>query len=74
MKNVMQFKNQKILVLGLAKSGYAAANLLHSLGADVTVNDFSPEEGNVEAKALMTKGFELFVEDIQLIYWMKDLN
>ena len=55
----MQFKNQKILVLGLAKSGYAAANLLHSLGADVTVNDFSPEEGNVEAKALIDKGLRV---------------
>lgn len=56
MKNVQQFKNQKILVLGLAKSGYAAAKLLHSLGADVTVNDYSPEEGNAEAKALLSKG------------------
>lgn len=46
----------KILVLGLAKSGYAAANLLHSLGADVTANDASPEEGNKEASALRTEG------------------
>lgn len=52
MKNTEQFKGKKILVLGLAKSGYAAAKLLHSLGADVTVNDASPEEGNEEAASL----------------------
>lgn len=52
----MQFKNKKILILGLAKSGYAAAKLLHSFGAIVTVNDASPEEGNAEAKALIAEG------------------
>lgn len=56
MKNTEQFKGEKILVLGLAKSGYAAAKLLHSLGADVTVNDASPEEGNEEAAALRSEG------------------
>lgn len=59
MKNVTQFKNKKILVLGLAKSGYAAAKLLYSLGAEVTVNDFSPEEGNAEAKALIDEGLRV---------------
>lgn len=52
MKNTEQFMGKKVLVLGLAKSGYAAAKLLHSLGADVTVNDSSPEEGNEEAASL----------------------
>lgn len=56
MKNTMQFKGKKILILGLAKSGYAAAKLLHSLGADVVVNDASPEEGNAEAKSLIEEG------------------
>lgn len=56
MKNTSQFKNKKILVLGLAKSGYAAAKLLHALGAQVTVNDASPAEGNAEAKALIEAG------------------
>lgn len=59
MKNTEQFKNQKILVLGLSKSGFAAAKLLHSLGAVVTVNDYSPEEGNAEAKALQTEGVKV---------------
>lgn len=53
MKNIAQFKGKKILVLGLAKSGYAAAKLLHSLGAEVTVNDASPLENNQEAAALL---------------------
>lgn len=53
MKNTAQFQGEKILVLGLAKSGYAAAKLLHSLEAEVTVNDASPLEGNQEAEALL---------------------
>lgn len=56
MKNTAQFNEKKILVLGLAKSGYAAAKLLHSLGADVTVNDASPLENNAEASALLSEG------------------
>ncbi|KXH79898.1 UDP-N-acetylmuramoyl-L-alanine--D-glutamate ligase [Sporosarcina sp. HYO08] len=56
MKNVYQFKGLNILVLGLAKSGFAAAKLLHALGANVTVNDASPEEGNKEAAELGEKG------------------
>ncbi|MDN4607552.1 UDP-N-acetylmuramoyl-L-alanine--D-glutamate ligase [Sporosarcina highlanderae] len=54
-----QFKGKKVLVLGLAKSGYAAADLLHSLGANVLVNDFSPEEGNKEAHALRANGINV---------------
>lgn len=59
MKNLDQFKGQKILVLGLAKSGYAAATLLHSLGAEVVVNDASPLENNKEAKALLEQGLSV---------------
>ncbi len=39
------FKGKKVLVLGLAKSGFAAAELLNSLGAEVVVNDSSPDDG-----------------------------
>ena len=49
----------KVLVLGLAKSGYAASKLLHSAGATVTVNDASPEEGNEEAAALRLEGIQV---------------
>lgn len=54
-----EFTGKKFLVLGLAKSGYAAAELLHSLGADVIVNDSSPENGNAEAEALRSKGLQV---------------
>ena len=39
MKTIETFKNKKVLVLGLAKSGESAARLLDRLGAIVTVND-----------------------------------
>ena len=42
MKMIEQFKNKKVLVLGLAKSGESAARLLDKLGAIVTVNDGKP--------------------------------
>jgi UDP-N-acetylmuramoylalanine--D-glutamate ligase len=58
-KDVNQFKGMKILVLGLAKSGYAATKLLHTAGAFVTVNDASPEEGNEEAAALLSEGIRV---------------
>ena len=59
MKNVDQFTGLKVLVLGLAKSGSAAAQLLHSLGAIVMVNDASPDEGNEEAAALRLEGIQV---------------
>lgn len=37
-------KNKKIAVLGLARSGVAAANLLYELGAKVMVSDTKPRE------------------------------
>ncbi|PWI57704.1 UDP-N-acetylmuramoyl-L-alanine--D-glutamate ligase [Sulfoacidibacillus thermotolerans] len=40
----MNFANQSVLVIGLAKSGVAVAKLLHQLHAHVVVNDQSPRE------------------------------
>jgi UDP-N-acetylmuramoylalanine--D-glutamate ligase len=48
MKNTDFFKGKNILIVGLAKSGFAAAKLLHSFGAHCYVNDKSPREGNEE--------------------------
>ncbi len=59
MKNHTQFKGEKVLILGLAKSGFAAAKLLHSSGAIVTVNDSSQEQGNREAQELRSVGIEV---------------
>lgn len=59
MKDANQFNGMKILILGLAKSGYAATKLLHTAGALVTVNDASPEEGNAEAAELLSEGIRV---------------
>ena len=49
-------QHKKVLVLGLAKSGVAASELLHDLGAFVTVNDAKPFDANPEAQSLLAKG------------------
>ncbi|WP_017727207.1 UDP-N-acetylmuramoyl-L-alanine--D-glutamate ligase [Halalkalibacterium ligniniphilum] len=59
MKAEQQFKGKKILVLGLAKSGEAAARLLARLGASVTVNDQKPYEENEQAQALEKEGISV---------------
>lgn len=43
------FRNRQVVVLGLAKSGLAAAKLLRQLGAHVTVNDRQPEDQIAES-------------------------
>ena len=59
MKRIDQFKNKKILVLGLAKSGESAARLLDKLGAIVTVNDGKPFEENPAAQSLLEDGIKV---------------
>lgn len=59
MKKVNTYKNKKILVLGLAKSGLNAAKLLHRLGALVTVNDYKKLEENPEARELLDQGIKV---------------
>ena len=39
MRNTDFFKNKKITIIGLARSGVACANLLHRLGASVRISD-----------------------------------
>ena len=56
MKDLTVFYQKKILVLGLAKSGFTAASVLHRLGAFVTVNDSKPFEENPEAEVLLGMG------------------
>lgn len=53
------YQNQRVLVLGLAKSGLAAATLLHELGASVTVNDQKPLDENEAAKRLKNIGIRV---------------
>lgn len=56
MKKTNEFTAKKILVLGLAKSGVAAAELLHKLGAFVTVNDSKPFDESPDAQQVLSKG------------------
>ncbi|GCF93968.1 UDP-N-acetylmuramoylalanine--D-glutamate ligase [Enterococcus florum] len=76
MKEVKQYQNEKVLVLGLAKSGFSAAKLLHRLGALVTVNDGKPFDENPAAQDLLEDGIrvitgshpiELLDEDFSLM-------
>ena len=59
MKTKSNYSNKKILVLGLAKSGFAVAKLLKKMGSDVTVVDSNPLEKNTEAQALIDAGFNV---------------
>lgn len=59
MKKIKTFENKKILVLGLAKSGFAAAQVLNKLGAIVTVNDSKPFSENLEAQKLLEEGVKV---------------
>ncbi|MFF2876756.1 UDP-N-acetylmuramoyl-L-alanine--D-glutamate ligase [Gottfriedia sp. NPDC057991] len=59
MNNVSNFQNKNVLVLGMAKSGYAASKLLKKLGATVTVNDRTPFEQNEIAQKLKSEGFNV---------------
>ena len=54
-----EFVNKKILVVGLAKSGFAAAVILKELGSDVTVNDQKPYEENEAAQIIKEKGIKV---------------
>lgn len=53
------YANKKILVLGLAKSGFAVAKLLRKINCSVTVVDSNPLEGNTEAKELIDAGYDV---------------
>ena len=59
MKTVFEYQHKKILVLGLARSGVSAAQLLHKLGAFVTVNDYKPLHENEEAQSLLQQGIKV---------------
>ncbi len=59
MKSINVFENKKVLVLGLAKSGEAAARLLAKLGAIVTVNDGKAFDENPAAQSLLEEGIKV---------------
>lgn len=53
------YRNKNILVLGLAKSGYYAAKLLHALGAKITVNDAQDLTNDTDAQELASLGIKI---------------
>src|SRR5262245_12636629 len=55
----MNVSGKKILVVGLARSGAAAAEFLLSRGARVVVNDAKPESELKDAESLRAKGIEV---------------
>src|SRR5215475_7004458 len=55
----MEVNGKNILVVGLARSGAAAAEFLLSRGARVVVNDAKPESELKEAYSLRAKGIEV---------------
>src|SRR5262249_53036558 len=55
----MQVHGKKILVVGMARSGVAAAEFLSARGARVIVNDAKPEGELKDAPILRAKGIEI---------------
>ena len=54
----MNYEQKKVLVVGMARSGVAAAQLLRACGADVTVNDSKTEE-ELGTQLLPLEGLQL---------------
>lgn len=59
MDKIVKYKNRKILVLGLAKSGFYAAKLLYHLGANITVNDAQDLSRDEKVSELERLGIEV---------------
>ncbi|MEC2074698.1 UDP-N-acetylmuramoyl-L-alanine--D-glutamate ligase [Metabacillus fastidiosus] len=54
-----EYVHKNVLVIGLAKSGLAAAKLLKSLGANVTVNDLKAKKEDAAVQELESLGIEV---------------
>ncbi|SFJ93296.1 UDP-N-acetylmuramoylalanine--D-glutamate ligase [Halobacillus dabanensis] len=59
MKTLKNFPYQHVLVLGLAKSGTAAAELLLDSGVEVRINDLKADKETAEVQALINKGADV---------------
>lgn len=56
MRNSGYFKNKKITIVGLARSGAACANLLQRLGAFVSITEIEDDAQTREARAKLCSG------------------
>ena len=61
MKNTSYFKNKKIVIVGLARSGLACANLLYDIGADVSATD-NQDTDVTRSNAAKLKSKEIKIE------------
>ena len=59
MNKINSYVNKRVLVMGLAKSGKAAARMLKELNAEVVINDRTPLSENEDAKEMVAEGFEV---------------
>jgi UDP-N-acetylmuramoylalanine--D-glutamate ligase len=59
MKHPSDYRNEQVVVLGLAKSGQAVAKVFHEFGAIVTVNDKKPRDESPEAEELEQLGIQV---------------
>ncbi|MCA1568042.1 MAG: UDP-N-acetylmuramoyl-L-alanine--D-glutamate ligase [Acidobacteria bacterium] len=67
----MRLEGKKVLVIGAARSGIAAARFLAARGATVALNDRKPiEEWTDEARALKAEGVGLLAGDVPM--WLMD--
>jgi len=60
-RNRDYFKNKKVTIVGLARSGVACANLLHGLGASLRITDSKDNPQTQEARAKLCSS-EILVE------------
>jgi UDP-N-acetylmuramoylalanine--D-glutamate ligase len=76
MKNTEYFKNKKVTIVGLARSGLACANLLYDLGANVNITDSNDSQTTrqnvtkVKSKDIRTelgKHSKEFIKDKDLV-------
>lgn len=54
-----KYRGKNILVMGLAKSGVAAARILKELGANVVINESLSLDDSKDAKTMVSEGFEV---------------
>jgi UDP-N-acetylmuramoylalanine--D-glutamate ligase len=59
MMQLTSYRGRRVVVLGLARSGVAAAKLFHAVGADVIVNDKKEREQCPEADELTALGISV---------------
>lgn len=56
MRKVNEYQNKNVLILGFARSGLGAANLLLKLGAKVTISDTKDLQADENAQKLIKQG------------------